>query len=145
MAATPPPPPASGDAHQSGQEARRDDRCETGDDTKYAVVWPQTAARLSQPALLNDRSDFPSAVRFPGGMTAWQEDACTPPTFHTLFIQYFSAFPSPLRVEMKALEGGGPRRPPEPSLKTCMELFVHVAPLSTLGRRLCWCASAEKH
>lgn len=82
-------PPRVRGAHQSGREARQSDRCEMGDDTKYAVVWPETAARLSQPGLLNDRSDFLAAVRFPGGRVAWQEDACTPSTFHTLFIHIF--------------------------------------------------------
>lgn len=82
-------PPRVRGAHQSGREARQSDRCEMADDTKDAVLWPETAARRSQPGLLNDRSDFLAAVRFPGGMAAWQEDACTPSTFHTLFIRIF--------------------------------------------------------
>lgn len=47
-------PPLVRGAHQSGREARQPDRCEMGDDTKYAVVWPRTAARLGQPGWLND-------------------------------------------------------------------------------------------
>lgn len=82
-------PPRVRGAHQSGREARQSDRCEMADDTKDAVLWPETAARLSQPGLLNDRSDFLAAVRFPGGMAAWQEDACTPSTLHALFIRIF--------------------------------------------------------
>lgn len=48
-------PPRVRGAHQSGREARQPDRCEMGNDTKYAVVWPETAARLSQPGWLNDK------------------------------------------------------------------------------------------
>lgn len=48
-------PPRVRGAHQSGWEARQPDRCEMGNDTKYAVVWPETAARLSQPGWLNDK------------------------------------------------------------------------------------------
>lgn len=44
--------------HQSGREAQRTDRCLMGDDTKYAVIWPETEARLSQRASLNDRGVF---------------------------------------------------------------------------------------
>lgn len=59
----PPTPPHSiSGAHQSGREARQPDRCEMGDDTKYAVVWPETAARLRQPGLLNDTSRFLAAA-----------------------------------------------------------------------------------
>lgn len=38
-----------GGDHQSEREARWTDRCVMGDDTKYAVVWPETDARLSEP------------------------------------------------------------------------------------------------
>lgn len=44
-----------------------------GDDTKYAVIWPETEARLSQRASLNDRA---SSTTFPDGIFIWQEDVC---------------------------------------------------------------------
>lgn len=60
-----------GGAHQSGREARQADRCETGDDTKYGVVWPETAARLSQPGWLHHTSHFL------GGVTGRRTQAST--------------------------------------------------------------------
>lgn len=54
-----------GGAHQSGYEAQRSDRCLMGDDTKYAVIWPETGARDSQRASLNGRSSF--GFTFPNG------------------------------------------------------------------------------
>lgn len=115
-------PPRVRGAHQSGREARQPDRCEMGDDTKYAAVWPETAARLSQPGWLNDTSHFLTAVRCSGGAAA-----CGPPPVSTF------ALPSPLHVDVNALGGGS--RLPQIRL-TIMDLFVHVAPLST-RTRLC--------
>lgn len=125
-------PPRVRGAHQSGREARQSDRCEMGDDTKSAVVWPETAARLSQPGCLNDRSDFLAAVTCPGGTAAWQGDACA--LFHvphTVYPHYLEGF----------LDRAGETRlasslkPPLPQTRLeRMGLFVHASPLSTLAQ-----------
>lgn len=58
-----------GGAHQSEYEAQWNDSCLMGDDTKYAVIWPETEARLSQWASLNDSS---FAFTFPDGIRRFQ-------------------------------------------------------------------------
>lgn len=54
-----------------------------GDDTKYAVIWPDAEARLSQRTLLNDGSGFHFLTEL------WYGGRYTvgaPSVFHTLFV-----------------------------------------------------------
>lgn len=46
-----------------GREAPPTDSCLMADDTKYAVIWPQTEARARQRALLNDTGGFHFLMR----------------------------------------------------------------------------------
>lgn len=128
----PPTPPSRQGCPSIRAGGRQSDRCEMGDDTKSAVVWPETAAKLSQPGCLNDRSDFLAAVTCPGGTAAWQKDACA--LFHvphTVYPHYLEGF----------LDCAGETRlasslkPPLPQTRLeRMGLFVHASPLSTLAQ-----------
>lgn len=78
-------PPRVRGAHQSGREARQPDRCEMADDTKSAVVWPRTAARLGQPGWLNDTmTRLDSLVE--------RRRRAGPPTLHTPLIHICVSF-----------------------------------------------------
>ena len=59
-----------GGAHQSGWEAPPSDRCLMGDDTKYAVIWLQTWARISQQASI--KTEAVSTAAFPDEILVWQ-------------------------------------------------------------------------